>query len=92
MIIAVGCLLCAPEADAQVAAVTPDGRFLETRGNDDTTTFDLSSVEIIQPGRFSIKTTTIDNPYMLSWKLKLYAALRPYCSQQQGSTPPQRTS
>lgn len=54
-------------------------RFLELHNDEDTTTFDLSTVQIIQPGRFSINSTTIDDPFWMTFELKMLATLRPYC-------------
>jgi tetratricopeptide (TPR) repeat protein len=69
---------------SQCWAGEQEGRFLELQNNNRTTTYDLSTVQVIQPGRFSITGTTIDEPYMINLELKLLGALRPYCDRPAG--------
>ena len=47
-------------------------------------TVDLNTVQIIQPGRFTVIETTIDNPDMMRFELKVLAVLRTYCARAAG--------
>jgi len=62
-------------------------RFLEFPNDKDTVTFDLNTVQIIQPGRFTIIDTTIDNPDVMRFELKVLATLRTYCARAVGQYP-----
>jgi hypothetical protein len=64
-----------------------DRRFLEFPNDKATTTFDLSTVQVIQPGRFSIIATTIDNPDVIRLRLKALDTLQTYCSRPYGEYP-----
>lgn len=50
-------------------------------------TFDLNTVQIIQPGRFAVTETTIDNPDVMRFELKVLATLRTYCARAVGHYP-----
>lgn len=65
-----------------------DRRFLEFSGDVDTTTYDLNTVQIIQPGRFTIISATIDNPDLIRFKLKVLDTLQTYCTRADGLYPP----
>jgi hypothetical protein len=62
-------------------------RFLEFPNDTDTVTVDLNTVQIIQPGRFTVIETTIDNPDMMRFELKVLATLRTYCARAVGQYP-----
>jgi hypothetical protein len=62
-------------------------RFLQFPNDLETVTFDLSTVQIIQPGRFSIIATRIDNADVMRLKLKVLATLRTYCARADGHYP-----
>jgi hypothetical protein len=62
-------------------------RFLEFPNDTYTVTFDLNTVQIIQPGRFTVISTTIDNPDMMRFELKVLATLRTYCARAVGQYP-----
>ena len=62
-------------------------RFLEFPSGSDTKTFDLNTVQIIQPGRFSIIGTTLDDPDVMRFKLKAVATARNYCARAEGKYP-----
>jgi hypothetical protein len=65
-----------------------DRRFLELPAfGRATTTFDLGTVQIIQPGRFTIIETTIDDPDVMKFKLKVLDTLRSYCARPEGKYP-----
>ncbi len=53
-----------------------------------TRTYDLHSVQILQPGRFTILSTSIDDPDVLRFELKALDNLRSYCKRPDGSYPP----
>jgi hypothetical protein len=62
-------------------------RFLEFPNGRDTTTFDLNTVQIVQPGKFTIMSTTINNPDVMKLELKALATLRTYCGRADGEYP-----
>jgi Sel1 repeat-containing protein len=64
-----------------------ESRFLAFPSDVSTTTFDLSTVQIIQPGRFSVTSTTIDYPWMMQFKLKVLSTLQTYCARPAGKYP-----
>jgi hypothetical protein len=49
-------------AVSTASAGDEDRRFIEFPGGIDTTTYDLNTVQIIQPGRFTIVSAAIDSP------------------------------
>ena len=52
-------------------------RFLEfSAPGGKTQTYDLGTVQIVQPGRFTIISTSIDDPDVMRLELKVLAALR----------------
>lgn len=62
-------------------------RFIEFPGDVDTVTFDLSTSQTIQPGRFTITATTIDNPDVMKFELEVLGVLRSYCAYPSGKYP-----
>ena len=64
-----------------------DQRFLEFSDDFATITFDLSTVQIIPLGRFTIMSTTIDNPDVMRFELKVLFTLRDYCKRPDGKYP-----
>jgi hypothetical protein len=76
-----------PSADDLKKAAKQEDRFLEFLGDVGTTTFDLSTVQIIQPGRFSVVSTTIDYPWMMKFELKALSTLQTYCARPAGKYP-----
>jgi hypothetical protein len=63
------------------------GRFLEFPGSGDTTTFDLNTVQKMQPGRFTIIGTSIDEPDVKKFRLKALDVVRSYCAFADGKYP-----
>jgi hypothetical protein len=63
------------------------GRFLEFPGSGDTTTFDLNTVQKMQPGRFTIISTSIDEPDVMKFRLKALDVVRSYCAFGDGKYP-----
>ena len=53
-----------------------------------TRTYDLRTVQIIQPGRFTILSTSIDDGDVMKFRLKALDTLRSYCKRPDGSYPP----
>lgn len=78
-------LVCSVVTNAWTAEPSP--RFLEFPDWDSITTFDLSTAQMIQPGRFSITSTTIDNPDVMEFELKALNILRTYCARPVGRYP-----
>lgn len=61
--------------------------FVEFKEDKETTTYDLRTVEIIQPGKFVIVETVLDNPDVMRFGLKVLDTLRSHCARQEGSYP-----
>jgi len=59
-------------------------RFIEVQNGDSTTSLDLSTVQMIQPGRFSVISTVIDNPDVMKFELNVLAILHTYCARGAG--------
>jgi len=64
-----------------------DNRFVEFPNAGTTVTYDLSTVRMIMPGKFTIISTTIDNPDVMKLKLKVLNTLRTYCGRPDGKYP-----
>ena len=62
-------------------------RFLEFPSGIDTTTFDLTTVQMVQPGRFTIISTTIDDLDVMKFELTVLDTLRAYCTRPDGKYP-----
>jgi hypothetical protein len=62
-------------------------RFLEFPTKRDVTTYDLTTVQLIQPGRFTIISTVVDNPDFMRLRLKVLETLRAYCTRDDGMYP-----
>jgi hypothetical protein len=68
---------------------TEDERFVEfPEPPAKTRTYDLRSVHMIQPGRFTILSTSIDDPDVMRFELSALDSLRSYCKGPDGSYPP----
>ena len=64
-----------------VSAADKDQRFVELPGpSGKTNTYDLSTVQMIQPGRFTIISTSIDDADVMKLGLKVLDTLRTYCN------------
>jgi hypothetical protein len=53
----------------------------------ETRIYDLSTVQIIQPGRFTIRSTSIDHADVMKFELKVLDALRSDCKRPDGNYP-----
>ena len=62
-------------------------RFLEFQEDHDTLTYDMNTVQMIGPSRFTITHTTIDTPDMMKLELKAFATLQLYCARADGKYP-----
>lgn len=60
-------------------AGTIDDRFHEVPYENNTDTYDFSTVEFVQPGRFTIIKTIIDKPDVMRYKMNVLSAMRDYC-------------
>jgi hypothetical protein len=65
-----------------------DGRFLEFKTDAVTVTYDLSTKQMIVPGRFTIIKTTIDNRDVMRLKLNALSIMPTYCTRPDGKFPP----
>jgi hypothetical protein len=63
-------------------------RFVEFKDKSQTTTYDLRTVEVIQPGKFVIVETFLDHPDVMRFNLKVLDALRSHCARPAGTYPP----
>jgi len=50
--------------------------------------YDLRTIQMIQPGRFTILSTSIDDANVMTFELKALNTLRSYCKRSDGSYPP----
>jgi hypothetical protein len=82
-------LICAVSfvASCPSWASDPDSRFLEFQEDHDTLTYDIDTVHMIGPSRFTITHTTIATPDMMKLELKALATLQPYCGRADGKYP-----
>lgn len=62
-------------------------RFIEFPSRRSMTTFDLNTVQLIQPGRFTIIYTVVSIPDFMRFELKVLDTLRAYCTRNDGSYP-----
>lgn len=81
------CIICL-FASCPSWASDQNDRFLEFQEDNDTLTYDLNTIQMIGPGRFTITHTTIDQPDVMKFKLKMLATLRTYCTRPDGKYPP----
>jgi hypothetical protein len=61
--------------------------FVEFKDKKRTTTYDLRTVKVIQPGKFVIVETDLDHPDVMRFKLKVLDTLRSHCARPDGSYP-----
>jgi hypothetical protein len=85
-------LLPATSADPQVmqnsfVEFDLQNSFVEFKDERETTTYDLRTVQVIQPGKFVIVETVLDNPDVMRFELKVLDTLRSHCARQEGSYP-----
>jgi hypothetical protein len=69
------------------AADTQKKRFLEFPTASDVKTYDLNTVQLIQPGKFTIIYTRVGNPDFMQDQLKVFDTLRTYCTRADGVYP-----
>jgi hypothetical protein len=62
-------------------------RFIEFPDGGDMTTYDLNTVQLIQPGKFTIIYTVVSNPGFMRLELKALDILREYCKRDDGLYP-----
>jgi hypothetical protein len=63
-------------------------RFVELRYGNSTWSYDLSTVIMLQPGRFTIRARIVEDPEGILIKLKVLDVLRQYCDRPDGDYPP----
>jgi len=82
-------LICAASFVASCPSWAGDqgDRFLEFQRDRDTLTYDMNTVQMIGPSRFTIIHTTIHTPDMMKLELKALATLQPYCGRADGKYP-----
>lgn len=67
-----------------VTALDQGNNFLEIPNDVNTYTYDLSTLHIIHPGRFTIVFTVIDHPDVMKLQLKVLDTLRTFCTRPDG--------
>jgi len=65
-------------------------RFVELRYGGFTSVYDLRTVRVIQPGKFTIIVRATRDPDDIRIKVRVLDALRPYCDRPDGHYPPPR--
>ena len=65
-----------------------DSRWVELKYEDKTIAYDLQTVQMGQPGRFTVLSTTIDQPDVMRFRLKALDTLRSYCKRPDGKYAP----
>jgi hypothetical protein len=82
-------LICAVSLTASWPSLAgdQDNRFIEFPNARTTVTYDLSTVQMILPGKFTIISTSIDNPDVMKLELKVLSTLRTYCGRPDGKYP-----
>jgi hypothetical protein len=63
-------------------------RWVELKYSDETITYDLETVRMIQPGRFTVISTATHHPDVMRFRLKVLDTLRSYCSKPDGQYEP----
>jgi hypothetical protein len=71
----------------QTAALA-QSRWVELDYNDSTITYDLTTVQMLDPGRFTIISNTQDHPDVIRLKLAVLTTLKSYCGRPDGEYPP----
>jgi hypothetical protein len=71
----------------QSLAAQDNKRFVEFQERGLTQTYDLSTVQMLQPGRFTIVSTQIDDADVMKLELKVLDTLRTYCKEPDGKYP-----
>jgi hypothetical protein len=69
-------------------AAGPSGRFVEFHSPGGwTDIYDIETVRMILPGRFTVIKTTIDDPDKIPLKLDIFRILKTYCERPEGNYP-----
>jgi hypothetical protein len=70
-------------------ATTPsENKWVEFDYDADTTTYDLTTIQMIEPGKFTVISMTVDHPDVMRLKLTVLDTLRSYCTRPDGEYPP----
>src|SRR5260370_18215306 len=75
-------------ADVRQATALGDTRWVELDYGARTITYDLTTVQMIAPGKFTIISTTVDHPDVMKLNLAVLDTLRSYCNQPDGKYAP----
>jgi hypothetical protein len=84
-------LLVPIAANSQSATSAPEkvpSRWVEFDYDDNTITYDLTTIQMIEPGKFTVISSTVDHPDVMRLKLKVLDTLRSYCTRPDGEYPP----
>ena len=66
-------------------ALEDQNRFIELSDDNNSETYDLNTVQVIVPGRFTIIKTTIDKPDVMKLELTALGTLQSYCARPDGT-------
>lgn len=66
----------------------PNNRFIEISNETSTETYDLNTVQMISPGKFTIISTTINHLDVMKFRLGVYFTLKDYCERPAGEYDP----
>jgi hypothetical protein len=80
-------LLLLLTATRQATAVS-ESRWIELDSDADTITYDLNTLQMIEPGKFTIINKTVDHPDVMRLKLAVLDTLRSYCTRPDGKYAP----
>lgn len=75
---------CTAVAGVSPASESPKGRFVEFHMGGSTVLYDLTTVDTIVPGRFTIMATTIDDPNVMKFELTVLGVLSTFCGRSDG--------
>ena len=69
---------------AQALSATKRSRWLELEAGDSTISYDLDTVKLLTPNKFTIVSTTIDHNNVVKFRLNALKVLRSYCTRPAG--------
>lgn len=69
-------------------ATLAQSRWIELDYDESTTTYDLTTVQMLDPGRFTISSNSQDHPDVIQLKLAVLTTLKSYCGRPDGEYVP----
>jgi hypothetical protein len=68
----------------QSVAEDDASRFFEIKEDTSIKTYDISTVQYVVPGRFTVNSTTISNPDVMKYELDVQGVLKGFCGRPEG--------